>query len=293
MAMGETKINITSGVVEKGIDLAKGFLEKVVSPAAEELGLLLKDHVTSWRARNQVSILARSKAYCEKHKISPKLISPKLLVPLLDAASLEDDEKMQDKWATLLGNMVDSEQNVNNNILPYILSQISKSEFAAIAEVVELKLEANQVINKKIDETHLLNVPKIKQIEAEIDRLEEEREITEDPFRLEQITYEISEHEYNKQKLDESIEELFEALERPVTFDEVDVERFEIANLVRLGILKEVTESFATTEPVQIPNSGIEPISSVSFDVGIEANRFHIVTELGEKFIRACSEKTS
>jgi hypothetical protein len=39
------KINITSGIVEKGIDLAKDFLVKLITPAIEEVALLMKDKV--------------------------------------------------------------------------------------------------------------------------------------------------------------------------------------------------------------------------------------------------------
>ena len=64
-----------------------------------------------------------------KTNIPTKIISLKLLCPLLDYSALEEDEVLQDKWATLLGNMVDSEQNIENHVFPYILSQISKQNF--------------------------------------------------------------------------------------------------------------------------------------------------------------------
>jgi len=37
------KIDITSTALEKGLDIAKGFVEKLIYPSAEEMGLLLKD----------------------------------------------------------------------------------------------------------------------------------------------------------------------------------------------------------------------------------------------------------
>lgn len=39
------KLDITSTVLEKSIDMAKQFLDKLVSPAVEEAGLLLRDSV--------------------------------------------------------------------------------------------------------------------------------------------------------------------------------------------------------------------------------------------------------
>ncbi len=127
--MAKTEINISSKAIEKGLDAAKGFLSKLIGPAVEETGLLLKDHVAMWRFGNQVKMLNKARAKCEKHGISPKQISPKLLVPLLEGASLEEDEEMQDKWANMLTNMVDPDQNLQNHVFPYILGQLSKLEF--------------------------------------------------------------------------------------------------------------------------------------------------------------------
>jgi hypothetical protein len=43
------KFDITSTAVEKGINLAKNFLDKLIIPAVEETGLLIKDKVTFWK----------------------------------------------------------------------------------------------------------------------------------------------------------------------------------------------------------------------------------------------------
>lgn len=75
----------------------KSFLSKILMPGAEELGLLIKDKITNIRLKGQIKILAKSKEKCLKHGISVKAILPKLLVPLLENASLEDDNYLHDK----------------------------------------------------------------------------------------------------------------------------------------------------------------------------------------------------
>ena len=82
------KLDITSTAFKKGIDLAKDFLDKLTGPAIEETGLLLKDKVTLWKFKNHVKILIKAKEFCEKHEITTKAISLKLLCPLLDYAAL-------------------------------------------------------------------------------------------------------------------------------------------------------------------------------------------------------------
>ena len=41
------KLDITSSAIEKGIDIAKSFLEKLIGPTVEETGLLIKDQISS------------------------------------------------------------------------------------------------------------------------------------------------------------------------------------------------------------------------------------------------------
>lgn len=56
---------------------------------------------------------------------------------MLDKASLEEDERLQDKWSNMLTNMVDSELNLQNQVFPYILSQISINEFEHLKKLLE------------------------------------------------------------------------------------------------------------------------------------------------------------
>ena len=65
------------------------------------------------------------------------MISLKLLCPLLDGAASEEDETSQDKWATLLSNMIDSEQNIQNHVFPCILGQLSINEFSFLERVLQ------------------------------------------------------------------------------------------------------------------------------------------------------------
>jgi len=122
------KVDITSTTLEKGIETVKAFLQKLISPPIEELGLLLGDNVRLWRFKNQIKILQKADEYFKSKNLDPKQIPLKVLVPLLEAASLEEDEDLQNKWAALLVNYVDSTKSFTSTVYPYILAQISTSE---------------------------------------------------------------------------------------------------------------------------------------------------------------------
>lgn len=75
---------------------------KLAAPAADELGLLVADQVKVYRLRRLIRTVTKTLSLCENAGIDPKSVPLRTLVPLLDGASLEEDESLQDMWASLL-----------------------------------------------------------------------------------------------------------------------------------------------------------------------------------------------
>lgn len=291
-----TEIDISSTAIEKGIEVAKGFAEKLVLPSIEELGLLVKDQISYWRFNNQVKILNKAKLVCEKNKISVKAIPPKLLCPYLECASLEDDPEMQGNWAILLSNMVDSKKNIQNHVFPYILSQLSKDEFKLLEDVFKTKLQRVAELTQDLN-LFLENRPVT------------ERQLQEKIYIVQQKINDISPegvHKYMpetwplklqlgniKQELEFlKYKELTirEKISAPQAIPEDNMQEFEIANIIRLGLAKVVYEASAGTHRIEVPR-GETDSRLVDFDIQIETNSEIILTELGELFVAACSEK--
>ena len=122
------KIDITSSAIEKGIDLVGGFIEKLAGSSLEEAGLLLADMVRIRRLKNQIKIFSEAKRIAEENNISIKQIDLKILVPLLEFSSLEEDKTLQQKWSNLIVNFSDESQNYESSIFPFILSQLNKKD---------------------------------------------------------------------------------------------------------------------------------------------------------------------
>lgn len=292
-----TKIDISSTAIEKSIDVAKNFAEKLVLPSVEELGLLVKDQISYWRFNNQVKILTKAKAVCEKNNISIKAITPKLLCPYLEYASLEDDPELQKNWATLLSNMVDSQQNIQNHVFPYILSQLSKDEFTLLDNVFKLKQQrvteltkelsllrdSKQDIEKKLQERKRNIEEEINKYKAE-GRNRSDLEAAKSRLELQKINHEISISNYKERIVERKIS-------APQEIAETNVKEFEIANIIRLGLAKVVYEASAGTHKIQIPDRESYASQSVNLDIEIETETNTILTELGELFIEACSDK--
>lgn len=296
----EKKINITSTALEKGIDLAKDFLDKLVMPAVEETGLLLKDKVTLWKFKNQVQMLNKAKAYCEKNNISTKQVSLKLLCPLLDYSGIEEDEILQDKWAILLSNMVDSEQNIENHVFPYILSQLSTNEFLVLEKVFDDKLARIEKYTKELEEfrksrpeLELKLTKEIEELQSKINELEKTKER---PFN------EIWELQKEKRKIETKLSTLKykeSSIQRNINHSETvpygSLKDFEISNLIRLGVVKEEKDFYANSQTLEIPYEREPEFErshlTVDLSIDVESNTDNILTELGELFINACKEK--
>lgn len=299
------KIDITSTAIEKGIDLAKNFLDKLIIPAVEETGLLLKDKVTLWKFKNQVKMLNKAKSYCEKYNVNPKTISLKLLCPLLDYSSLEEDEELQDKWAILLTNMVDSKQNIENHVFPYILSQISSNEFAFLEDVFDYKIVRQTKLKEEL-KLFLESKPEIlEKIQKEVSKLDEK--ITKIKEKNENKgwnpgTWEL---ERSKDKLKNEIkvldrkENVFNyRINESQTIPEEELKEFEISNLIRLGLIRFVQIPYAHPQTLEIPyesdsyyGGSSTSYTNVNVEIEIESDEEYVLTELGEMFINACKIK--
>ncbi|MFT5823593.1 MAG: hypothetical protein ACI8ZM_004855 [Crocinitomix sp.] len=300
----KTKFDITSTVLEKSVDLARMFVDKLIMPSVEETGLLIKDQVTRWRFNNQIKILNKSKAYCEKNGIDPKTISLKLLCPLLDYAGLEEDETLQDKWSIMLGNMVDSDQNIQNHVFPYILGQLSCGEFSMLETAYSIKRRHVKSEKLRLEEFRT-NRPSLEQkMSEEIEILTKQRN---DLMALPggKHSTELWDIREKKRKLDQkksslswSEQLIISSIIEPMRIPHEEIEEYEISNLVRLGVIKqEIPETYINPQQLEIANpnpeyEGHSAYLTVDLDIEVEtAEGLYVLTELGELFIQACSEK--
>lgn len=298
----EKKLDISSTAVEKGIDVAKDFLDKLIMPAIEGTGLLLYDQVNLWRFKNQIKMVNKAQIYCEKNNIKPKQISLKLLCPLLDYSALEEDELILDKWAILLSNLVDSDQNIENHVFPYILSQLSSKEFQVLEKVYDEKLIriqriTNELENFKTDKPRIeeelrLEIKKIESKKWQI-MLDTGKEFSNEIWDLQK---EIRKYENQINSLKYKEISLLQSLKKHETIPLDSVKDFELSNLIRLGVIKEEKEFYANSQTLEIPiNNESEYMHShlkVDLDIDVDSNIENILTELGELFIKACKEKS-
>ena len=121
-AYGEAINTLAKGAV----DGAGAFLSKICLPAAEEFGLLLRDKVSAWRAKNAIDITQEAEKILADQNALEVHAHPRLVMKILSEGSWTNDEKVKSFWAGLLASSCTEDGNDESNVIFLnILSQIT------------------------------------------------------------------------------------------------------------------------------------------------------------------------
>lgn len=110
----------------------------MLGPAANEVAERIHDEVRLYRFGRQLEMLKKAEKMAKDAGFTPKAVPVKLLFPLLEGASLEENESLHDMWAALLANA--SSQESSESVRPgfiAILKQMAADEAALLKEIEE------------------------------------------------------------------------------------------------------------------------------------------------------------
>jgi Abortive infection alpha len=79
-------------------------LHKIAEPLAEEIGESLGVWARHYRFRLGLRMLQKTERMLKDAGFAPQAVPPRLFLPILENASVEDDEDVQSRWAALLAN---------------------------------------------------------------------------------------------------------------------------------------------------------------------------------------------
>src|ERR1035438_1132003 len=79
-------------------------VKKMLGPAADELAEMWRDQVRLYRYERQLKCVEKAEKMAHDAGFTPQAVPPKILFPLLEGASFEEDENLHDMWAALLAN---------------------------------------------------------------------------------------------------------------------------------------------------------------------------------------------
>lgn len=133
---------ITVGVQGDQAAITKFFSGIVPDFLKDGVGIL-SDQVKLWRWSNQINIIKKAQNKIEESGLSKKQIPLKVLVPIIQNSSLEQDENMQEKWANMLANAATDNVEISPNYAA-ILNELSPIEVSILNKIY-------QEVNKESD----------------------------------------------------------------------------------------------------------------------------------------------
>lgn len=102
-----------SDTTRKGIEVSEKAGKFFARILGEDASGILQDVMFYFRAKNAVALQDKLDAILQNRQIhSPESIPLRLAIPFLDAATLENDDTIQERWARLLANALDPSYTV-------------------------------------------------------------------------------------------------------------------------------------------------------------------------------------
>lgn len=139
----EEMARTTSRAIDAGEKFG-GFIARYIGGSLEQGFGIFEDKLRYMRWERQARLIARAEQLMSDlgMKGPTRAISIKLAVPLLEAASLEENDDLQDLWARLLVNGADVESEVDlQRVYIDILEQITSLEASILEKVYSLPFD--------------------------------------------------------------------------------------------------------------------------------------------------------
>lgn len=242
-------LNLPKQILDKSEALLKGLFGQ----SFDEIGGMIADQVRLRRFKNQITIFTKAQKILKEKKIDPKKVSLKVLAPLIEYSSYEEEESIQDKWSYLTAHILENSSDVTfqQNCIG-ILNKISSEEAMFLDNLYLSFLKKRRERQNKEKERYAQMKVKIPVREL-------------DQYPLDHFPFNVNEKfGFAKNRIE-----------------------FLASNLIALGLLKWETEV-----EVDASKSSEDPEdTAIDVDVTVDNNYYFIFTQLGIKFVEVCKAK--
>lgn len=241
------------------LDKSEALLKTLFGPSLDEFGGKIADNVKYRRFKNQVKIFSKAQELLKQKNIDPKKVSLKVLAPLIEYSSYEEEEKLQDKWSKLTTHILTDNGDIvfQQNCIG-ILNRLSTEEAILLDNLHNILCERRTDRFKRQKQFYQLtlsgeNIPS--------------KPESPEGYSLNSFTFTIA------------------AVARQFNIPAQSLE-FRISNLIALGLIK-----WETTVDIRAERSDDPDEKEIDVDVDVFNNDEFIFTSLGDKFVRVCEMK--
>ena len=110
-------------------------VRRMLGPAADEVAEMWRDQVRVYRYGRQLKLLEKAERMAEEAGFTPQAVPPKILFPLLEGASLEDDDDLHTMWAVLLANAASNKAYIVRPTFITLLRELAPDEAALLDSI--------------------------------------------------------------------------------------------------------------------------------------------------------------
>ncbi|MHB1106148.1 MAG: Abi-alpha family protein [Lutibacter sp.] len=252
---GLEKIITDPATIKAAIDKTEGLLKGLFGKAFEETGEIIADQVRLRRFKNQIKIFEKAQKYLKDKNIDPQKVNLKVLAPLVEFASYEEDENLQDLWAKLIKNILSRPTSVvlQQNAIE-VLNKVSNEEVKILDHIFDkLKIKRKERADKLQGKPRVWGGKTMKDPED---------------FRIDWFSFKVKEI----------------SAELKINEDELETQ---ISNLVALGTLK-----YETEVDISSAEKSSEDPSDTSLDIDLDVSDYDRIriTKLGYVFVELCRQ---
>lgn len=160
-------IELSKKAVEEIFRPYNDLILKLAGPLFEQVGEGIGFAGQHFRNRMALKFFGLTKKMIQEAGFDPKAVSPKLFLPILQNASLEEDEDLQSRWAALLTNAANPD--TQNGVLPSfpdILGQLTAFEAQFLDRVYD-EIAKDEVEAERMHEQFKLGPPSLANLPTE------------------------------------------------------------------------------------------------------------------------------
>jgi Abortive infection alpha len=114
-----------------------GIVKRMLGPAADELAEMWRDQIRLYRYGRQIKCVEKAEKMAEDAGFTPNAVPPKILFPLLEGASFEEDETLHTMWASLLANASSKKGAIVRPTFISLLKNMAPDEAELLRQMAE------------------------------------------------------------------------------------------------------------------------------------------------------------
>jgi abortive infection alpha-like protein len=116
-----------NAALAKALESVADLLQRIAGPLADEVGDSFAISYRPYRVKLGLRALQKTQRMLKEAGIGPQAVPPRLFLPMVEAASIEDDEDLHTRWAALLANAATSPDLVHPSYIE-VLKQLTPVE---------------------------------------------------------------------------------------------------------------------------------------------------------------------